>query len=433
MNMSVRRRRELSEDERARLLSRSEGDIEQAMTVVQPIVKAVKQRGDDAVTEYTKKLDNADLTKLGLVVSENEIEAAGEALDVRVRNALDYAISNVRRFHRRQLPKGLDVEEVAPGIRAGERMNPIPSVGLYVPRGRGSFPSMLYMLAVPAQLAGVPSVAVATPPDRDGTIDPACLYAASSCGVSTIYRTGGAQAIAAMAYGTESVRKVDKIVGPGSAFVAAAKRLVSHIVDVGLPAGPSESIVLADEHASAETVALDLMIEAEHGSDSSALLVTPSEALATAVAARVDDLIDNVPESRRRFLLDVFEGYGGVLLVESMDEAVEFVNDYAPEHLQIQAADPHALATRITNAGEILLGKHTPFSVANYATGPNAVLPTGGNAKAWSPVSVREFMKSTSMVEVTEEGLSALSTHTVALAEYEGFFSHAEALRRRMS
>jgi histidinol dehydrogenase len=214
-------------------------------------------------------------------------------------------------------------------------------------------------------------------------------------------------------------------------YVSAAKRLVSHLVDIGLPAGPSESIILADEHADPETVALDLMIEAEHGSDSSALLVTPAVELGHAVAERVETLAADAPEPRRTFLRDVFEGYGGVLLVDDIDQGIEVVNQYAPEHLQLRIADASAGVSRIVNAGEILLGSSTPFSVANYATGPNAVLPTGGTAKAWSPVSVRDFVKFTSVIEVDSHGLDELTPHVVSLADYEGFHTHAQAVRRR--
>lgn len=431
MKVRVRRWRELSEEERSRLMARSEVDVEQAMTVVQPIVQAVRQRGDSAVVEYTKQFEKADLHRRGLVVTDEEIDAAAEQLSPAVRDALDYAIENVRTFHRRQLPPAVDMRPVRQGISAGERATPIERVALYVPRGRGSFPSMLYMLAVPASLAAVPHIAVATPPDASGDVDPACLYAAKACGVHRVYRMGGGQAVAALAYGTESVAPVRKIVGPGSVYVAAAKRLVSHIVAVGLPAGPSESIVLADESADPTAVALDLMIEAEHGSDSSALLVTPSPGLAEQVVSHIEETVPSVPEPRRGFLKDVFQGYGGVLLVDTLAEGVAVVNAYAPEHLQIQAADPWSIAEGIVNAGEILIGPTTPFSVANYATGANAVLPTGGTSKAWSPVSVRDFMKFTSIVEVSASGLEDLSPHVVALADYEGFHTHAEAIRRR--
>jgi histidinol dehydrogenase len=290
---------------------------------------------------------------------------------------------------------------------------------------------MLYMLAVPARVAGVEHVAVVTPPGQDGGVDPACLYAARYCGIETVYRIGGAQAIAALAHGTESVTPVTKVVGPGSRYVAAAKRELAGIIDTGLPAGPTESIVLADGHADAWKVSLDLMVEAEHGSDSQALLVTPSIPLAEAVAAVLPELTSQAPEPRRRFLEDVFSGYGGIILAESMNEAAEIVNAFAPEHLQLQTREPYETLSLIRHAGEILLGEHSVFSLANYATGANAVLPTGGNARTWSPVSVRDFMKYSSVVHVTAGGYAGLRDHVIALADYEGFHTHAQALRRR--
>ncbi|WP_455382302.1 histidinol dehydrogenase, partial [Salinispira pacifica] len=354
-----------------------------------------------------------------------------DGLDPAVRSALDYAIENVTRFHEVQLPHGIALNEVRAGILAGERARPIDSAGLYVPRGRGSFPSMLYMLAVPARSAGVREVAVATPPGPNGEVDPACLYAASKCGVDRIYRVGGPQAIAALAFGTAEIGRVAKIVGPGSAYVAAAKRLVSTVVDVGLPAGPSESMIIADREADPYKVAVDLIIEAEHGADSSAILVTPSRPVAEAVATILPELIAALPEPRRGFVTEVFSHYGALFLCGSIEEAAEIVNRFAPEHLQIQTVNPWETLALIENAGEILLGDTTPFSVANYLAGANAVLPTGGRARTYSAVSVRDFIKYSSVVHVTEAGLAEASDHVIALADYEGFPAHAGAMRSR--
>jgi histidinol dehydrogenase len=321
--------------------------------------------------------------------------------------------------------------EIRPGIMAGEKAAPISSVGLYVPRGRGSFPSMLYMLAVPAAIAGVERIAVVTPPNKDGSVDPACLYAAKLCGVTEVYRVGGAQAIAALALGTESIKPVVKLSGPGSMYVAAAKRLLASRVNPGLPAGPSESIVLADGSADPEKAALDLMIEAEHGSDSSAVLITDSEQLAEASAAILRQKTEALPEPRRTFVSDVLSGYGGIIITETIQQAADIVNEYAPEHLQIQTADPFETMKLISNAGEILLGDTTPFSIANYSTGANAVLPTGGGAKTYSAVSVRDFIKYSSVVHATEEGLKSAAAYVKTLADYEGFITHGNALKER--
>jgi histidinol dehydrogenase len=290
---------------------------------------------------------------------------------------------------------------------------------------------MLYMLAVPAAIAEVPRIIVATPPLEDGSVDPACLVAARLCGVHEVYRVGGAQAVAALAYGTESIQPVVKISGPGSSYVAAAKRVVGSHVDAGLPAGPSESIILSDETGDPATIALDLLTEAEHGADSAALLITPSDSVAEQVTDALPTLIRELPEPRKSFVLKVLTGYGGVITTKDMDTAIEAVNKFAPEHLQIRTKDPFETLSGIRNAGEILLGGFTPFTLANYATGANAVLPTGGKAKTWSAVSVRDFIKYSSVVYVSANGFDQLKTPAVTLADYEGFPAHSNALKLR--
>ncbi len=423
----------LSKEKKEQIISRSDIDITAVIQAVIPIIESVKKNKDKALIEFTKKFDKADISKKSIKVAEDEYLSAEKTLDKDVKKAIEFSIKNVRTFHKKQLPENLNNFKIIPGITAGERFLPIDSAGLYVPRGRGSFPSMLYMLAVPAIEAGVKQVSVVTPPNSDGSVDPACLFAAKVCGISEVYRVGGAQAIAALAYGTESVKSVVKIVGPGSAYVTAAKRVLYGKIDVGLPAGPSESIVLADENADPYRAALDLLIEAEHGSDSAALLVTDSKKLAENVKKYITEIIETIPEPRKKFLSDVFSGYGGIILAKDMNEAAEIVNLYAPEHLQIATKDPFKTSSLIRNAGEILIGQDTPFSIANYTTGPNAVLPTGGMAKTYSPVSVRDFMKSSSIIHADKKGLEAVMPHVIALADYEGFSTHSAALKMRKS
>ncbi|MFP3958961.1 MAG: histidinol dehydrogenase [Spirochaetaceae bacterium] len=422
---------ELSPEERATLLRRAEHDIESVRAAVGEIMDRVRSGGDEALREYTRRFDGADTAGLPIAVTARELDEAERALTDEVRRALEFSIDNVYRVHEAQPVRGLHTTEVRPGVWAGERATAVPSAGLYVPHGRGSFPSMLYMLAVPARVAGVDRISVVTPPLPDGRVDPACLYAARYCGVDTVIRAGGAQAIAALAFGTESVEPVAKIVGPGSRYVAAAKREVAGFVDTGLPAGPTESIVLADGHADPWKVSLDLLVEAEHGADSQALLVTPSRPLAEAVHEVLGELVSEVPQPRRGFLEEVFSGYGGIILCDTLAEGAEVVNEFAPEHLQIHTREPYDTLGLIRNAGEILLGEHSVFSLANYAVGANAVLPTGGTARTWSPVSVRDFMKYSSVVHVTPAGFDTLRDHVIALADYEGFHTHAMALRRR--
>ena len=422
---------ELSPPQREALFRRAEADLGPALEAVRPVLERVRREGDRALVELTRRFEGASLPAGSLRVEERAFAAAERALPAALKEAIRAAVENVRRFHREQLPPPLTLLETQPGVWAGERFTPVPSAGLYVPRGRGSFPSVMYMQALPAVIAGVERIVAVTPPDASGKADAATLYAARLCGVHEVYRVGGAQAIAALAYGTESIPRVDKITGPGSVWVAAAKRLVSDAVDVGLPAGPSESMVLADGGADPWRAALDLAIEAEHGSDSSAFLVTDSERLARAVLRHLAVQLKELEPQRAAFVRDVLSGYGGIVLTPDMDTAVEVVNRYAPEHLQVATREPLATLSAIRHAGEILLGQDSPFSLANYAVGANNVIPTGGRARTFSPLSVRDFLKASSVVQVTGAGLSALEGTVTTLAGYEGFAAHARALTER--
>jgi histidinol dehydrogenase len=431
MKINIRRWKDLKEEDRNLIFSRSELNINEVTQSVSDIIKQVKDGGDSAIKELTLKFDGVDLTGKPLAASKEEYAEAEKMLNEDLKSAIRYSIENVRKFHLSQKPGEMTFSEIRPGIFAGEKAMPIASAGLYVPRGRGSFPSMLYMLAVPASIAGVERIVVVTPPNQDGSIDPACLYAAKLCGVTEVYRVGGAQAIAALALGTESIAPVIKLSGPGSMYVAAAKRLLSSKIDPGLPAGPSESIVLADDSADPEKVALDLLIEAEHGSDSSALLITDSEKLAESAAAIIRLKTEALQEPRKTFVRDVLSGYGGIVITDTIEEGADIINEFAPEHLQIKTKDPFDTLSLIRNAGEILLGENTPFSIANYSTGANAVLPTGGGAKTYSAVSVRDFIKYSSVVYATSGGLKDAAGHVKTLADYEGFITHGNALKDR--
>ena len=420
----------MDRDARDKLLSRSETDISEVRETVETIIARVRREGDAALRDYNHKFDGTP-AGMELKVSEEEWEEAGALISADVKKALEYSIENIRKFHLTQKPEAINMVEVRPGLMAGEKAIPIESAGLYVPRGRGNFPSMLYMLAVPAQVAGVARIAVVTPPDKSGKVDPACLYAAKLCGVTEVYKVGGAHAVAALAYGTESIKPVHKLLGPGSMYVNAAKRILYGVVDVGLPAGPSESIVIADGKADPRKVALDLLIEAEHGSDSAALLITPCAELADACIQHIREFCSQLPEPRKTFVEDVMKGYGGVIVTATLEEAAEVANLFATEHLQLQTEEPFKDLALIRNAGEILLGDNTPFSIANYAVGPNAVLPTGGNARTWSAVSVRDFIKYSSVIYASPGALEEMAPHVEVLADYEGFTTHGDALRKR--
>jgi histidinol dehydrogenase len=425
---------QLSAEQRARLLRRSEVAIDDLIEYVRPIVRDVRDRGDEAVIEYMARFDKVHLTPDRLRVSREEIEQAHAALEKDVYAAIEHAVRNVRTFHQRQLPHEQWFTEVAPGVMAGEKITPISSVGLYVPRGKGAFPSVMYMLAAPASIAGVPRIVVCTPPGPDGAVDPASLVAADLCGVHEIYRIGGPHAIAALAYGTQSIPRVHKITGPGNPYVSAAKRLLYGTVDVGLPAGPSEAIILADESADPELVARDVLIEAEHGPDSSSIVVTDSRKLAQAVAALLPAKIEALPEPRRSFCLNGLtgeKGTGGILLTKTMQDAIAFVNEYAPEHMEVHVQEPFALLSELKNAGEILLGPYTPTCTGNYSVGTNAILPTGGFAHTFSCTSVFDFLKRTGVAYLTAEGYASLSETTRRLATFEGFPAHAQAVTER--
>jgi histidinol dehydrogenase len=420
----------LSTKQRAALMKRADADIAPFIDKVRPIIEAVRTEGDKALSRLAKELDKADVPPTGILVTEAEFDAAFKALAPDVREAIEFAVTAIRNFHEEQLPEPMWLKETSPGAFAGDRWHPIPSVGLYVPRGKGSFPSVTMMTSVPAVVAGVPEIAIFTPPAADGTVDAGVLVAARLVGVKRVYKCGGAGAIAAAAYGTETISKVAKIVGPGSPWVVAAKRLLSDVVDVGLPAGPSEALVFADGTVDGRIAGLDLLIEAEHGPDSSAYLVTADRKVAEdAMAALPSYWAAMTLPNRVEFSRAVVTGArGGIVLTESIQEAYRFVNDYAPEHLEILSTEPFRHLGHITNASEVLMGPHTPIVIANFVLGPNGVLPTGGWARTFGPLSVTDYMKRSSIGYVTSAAYPGLARRSKLLSEYEGFSSHANAV-----
>ena len=421
----------LDAEERRALMMRAETDIRSLLPQVLEVVERVRGEGDAALVDYTRRWDCAEFETGGLRASAADFAAARASTSDEVVAAIEAAHENIRAFHRMQLPEAMWLRELQPGVMAGEKITPVASAGLYVPRGKGAFPSVLLMLATPARVAGVPRLVVVTPPAPDGKADAGTLVAAQVCGVEEVFVAGGSQAIAALACGTETVPRVDKIIGPGNQYVTAAKRLLFGEVDVSLPAGPSEAVILCDEAADARLAALDLLVEAEHGPDSAALLVTHSRAVAEAALRLLPELIAELPEWRQAFVRQVLAGYGGILLTESLDDSIAFVNEYAPEHLELLTARPRETLERIQNAGEILLGPMTPIPLANYCLGLNAILPTGGFARSFSSVGVWDFLKRSGIGEVTRAGYEGLQGTAIQLADYEGFPAHALALRRR--
>jgi histidinol dehydrogenase len=413
----------------ANLLARTEADISSYLERSRPIVEAVRQEGDAALLRFARAFDKVEAPAMALRAEPSEFDAAARRIDPAVRAAIEHAIGNIRRFHEAQKPEEMWLKEIEPGAFAGDRFLPIDSVACYVPRGKGSFPSVVMMTTIPAVVAGVPRPIIVTPPGPDGLVDDGTLVAARAVGIEEIYKCGGAQGVAAVAYGTATVPRCLKIVGPGSPWVVAAKRLLADVIDPGIPAGPSECIVLADGSANGALAALDLIIESEHGPDSSAYLVTESMDVALAARAALPGYWQAMEPGRARFSQAVLCGpHGGIVVTKDFAAAIEFVNAYAPEHLEILVAEPMAVLGRIRNAGEILLGENTPVTLGNFVLGPNAVLPTGGAARTASPLSVFDFMKRSSVAYVTKPAYASLARHAEALARYEGFDGHARAV-----
>jgi histidinol dehydrogenase len=419
----------ISRETYAKLLHRTETDLSDFEAKVKPIIAAVRAEGDEALARFARDFDKAPVKAHDIAATEADFARAEKTLDKKTRDAMEYAAVSIKKFHEDQKPEEMWLHEIRPGAFAGDRTSAIPSVACYIPRGKGAFPSVALMLSIPAKVAGVKDVAIITPPGPDGHIDDATLVAARMAGVTQVYKAGGAQGIAAVAYGTQTIPRFAKVVGPGSPWVAAAKRLVSHVLDVGSPAGPSEVIIFADDTIDGRLAALDLLIESEHGPDSSAYIVTWSKRVAEEALKAIPAYWAKMSEKRAGFSQTVLGGpVGGIVLAANEEQALQFCNDYAPEHLEVLAKEPFQYLGRLHHAGEILLGEHSPTTLGNYVIGPNHVLPTSGWAKTASAVSVFDFMKRTSIAYVTSKGYPELAKNAKALAEYEGFNGHANAV-----
>ncbi|MFE3838837.1 histidinol dehydrogenase [Pseudogemmobacter sonorensis] len=419
----------MTADGRAALLRRPGQDLGPYVKKVRPIVEAVRDEGDAALIRFARAFDGADLTGADLMAGKAEFDAAFDRIDAAMIETLEYAADNIRRFHETQRPPEIRMTEIRPGVLVGERFTPVDDAAIYTPRGKGSFPSMTLMACIPAVVAGVRDLILLTPPGPDGRVDPATLVAARLAGVERVYKAGGAVAVAAAAFGTATVPRTGRFEGPGSPWVLAAKELLRERIFSRLPAGPSESIVLSDGSVDAETAARDLLIEAEHGPDSSAFLVTWLPDHADEILAILPRLLRELAPDRAAWVGVVLGGKaGGVVLAPSPEEAARFVNDHAPEHLQILSRAPFDHLGAIRNASEILLGPLTAGSIANYVMGPNAVLPTGGAARYHSPLGVADFMKSASLGQINAAGYSEMARHTRRFARYEGFDAHGQAV-----
>jgi len=412
----------------AALLAQKRESAEDVEAAVRDILKDVAAHGDRALIDWTKKLDRLDLAKAGIRVSEKELDAALAGLDPRTRDALELAKARIESHHKRQLPKD-DRYVDADGVELGSRWTAIEAVGLYVPGGTAAYPSSVLMNAVPAKVAGVGRLAM-TVPATDGKLSPLVLAAAKLAGVTEVYRVGGAQAIAALAYGTESIAAVAKIVGPGNAYVAAAKRLVFGRVGIDMIAGPSEVLVLADGAANADWIAADLLAQAEHDTAAQSILVTDDAKLAEAVERAIARQLQSLP--RAEIAGASWRDFGAVILVPALAEALPLVDRLAPEHVEIIAADADRLAAGIKNAGAIFLGPYTPEAIGDYVGGSNHVLPTARSARFASGLGVLDFMKRTSVLKCGPEQLAKLGPAAVALGEAEGLEAHARSVRMRL-
>ncbi len=394
---------------------------------VNEIINNIREKGDEALFEYTRKFDNADINSDNIVVTKAEIDKAYDNVDPKLLNAIRSSITNIRTFHEKQMQNSwIDSSD---GIILGQKVTALDKAGVYVPGGKAVYPSSVLMNVIPAKVAGVNTIYMATPPDKDGRICDNTLVAANEAGADVIYKVGGAQAVAALAFGTNSVSKVDKIVGPGNIYVALAKKAVFGYVSIDSIAGPSEILVLADETANARYVAADLLSQAEHDELASAILITTSFKLASEVSHEIDGFLETL--SRRDIISKSLENYGYILVASDMDIAIDAVNEIASEHLELVTANPFETMTHIKNAGAIFLGEYSSEPLGDYHAGPNHVLPTNGTAKFFSALSVDDFIKKSSIISYSKEALSEAKDNIIDFAECEGLTAHANSIRVR--
>lgn len=410
------------------LLKRSPGNYGQYESVVADIIANVREKGDTAVFDYTKQFDKWDISAENIRVTDAEIQAAFKQAEDAFVAVMKKSAANIEAFHKRQLRNSW-IDTKPDGSILGQRILPIAVSGVYVPGGKAAYPSSVLMNVIPAKVAGVERIVMTTPAGADGLVNPGTLVAAKIAGVDEIYKVGGAQAIAAMAFGTESVPKVDKITGPGNIFVALAKKACFGYVSIDSIAGPSEILVIADESANPRYVAADLLSQAEHDTLASAILITTSVTLADQVSEQIEDFLKELP--RADIIRESLGNYGYILLADSMDSAVDAANAIASEHLEILTKDPYQVMTRIKNAGAIFLGEYSCEPLGDYFAGPNHILPTNGTARFFSPLNVDDFLKKTSLISYSREALEKAHADIELFAEKEGLTAHANSIRVR--
>mgnify|MGYP002762290709 FL=1 len=420
--------KEATENILENLLKRSPNNYGDFEGSVAEIVANVRKNKDEAIFEYSKKFDGADINADNILVTEEEIKEAYEKVDETLLNVMRKALVNIRSYHEKQKQNSWIATEDN-GAILGQKVTPLQRVGVYVPGGKAVYPSSVLMSIVPAKVAGVDEIIMTTPPGRDGKVNPSTLVAAKEAGADKIYKVGGAQAIAALAFGTESIPKVDKIVGPGNIYVALAKKAVFGYVSIDSIAGPSEILVLADETANARYVAADLLSQAEHDEMASAILVTTSQKLAEEVSKEVDGFVAEL--SRKEIIQKSLDQFGYILVADDMETAIATANEIAPEHLEIITVNPFETMTKIRNAGAIFLGEYSSEPLGDYFAGPNHVLPTNGTAKFFSPLGVDAFVKKSSIISYSREALQPIYRDIVQFAECEQLTAHANSIRVR--
>lgn len=425
---TVKLNKETKKDILANLLKRSTNDYGEIEERVKSIIERVRTEGDSAVYDYARQFDRCDLNDDSFMVTEAEIEEGAASIDSKLYEVMERSFANIRSYHEKQVRQSFFTTR-DDGSVLGQRITPIRKVGVYVPGGKAAYPSTVLMNITPALCAGVPEIIMCTPAGPDGRVTPVVLAAAKITGVKKIFKTGGAQAIAAMAYGTDMIPKVDKIVGPGNIYVALAKRAVYGHVSIDSVAGPSEVMVLADETADPRYVAADLLSQAEHDEMASAILVTTSEELAAKVSEEIDAMIPAL--SRREIIEKSLDNYGYALIADNMEDAIDVVNDIASEHLEIVTADPWGTMTKVKNAGAIFLGEYSSEPLGDYFAGPNHVLPTNGTAKFFSPLSVDDFIKKSSVICYSKQALENVHEDVEVFAKSEGLTAHANSVAVR--
>ena len=418
----------LSNEDISKIVNRNKLDLERYKELVSTILNEVKEKQDNALIKYTNLYDKADIAEKDLLVTSEEIKKAYRNLTKRQLKVIKELAKNIKEVHKKQIPSDKIIRRDE-GVIVREIFNPLRSAGLYIPSGKAPYPSTALMLGIPAKVAGVPRLIACTPPARSGDVHPVILVALDIAGVDKIYRVGGAQAIGALAYGTEMIQKVDKIVGPGNIYVSTAKMLVSDSVGIDFFAGPSEIMIYADDTANPDYIAADMISQAEHDTLSVSILITPSEKLAVEVKNKILSKLLN--KTRKQIIREALENNGHILIVSNETEAVNFINDFAPEHLEILSYNPKKLLSTIYNAGAISIGEYTPVPVTDYALGANHVLPTSGSATFNSGLTVYDFLKIVHISQLNKRGLQKVKRITHEFASIEGLTAHADSINER--